>query len=122
MTMRFRRLVPSFFYQDLLKGLELFEDCLGFTLEHQDLTASQPYCVLSKGDLTLMIFQDVVQAKSFHPELRMVTDDIDEVYSKVVSSHPHLLHPNLDKVTLRHWGALEFALMDEQMGIRIQQW
>jgi hypothetical protein len=36
--------------------------------------------------------------------------------------YPHLLHPNLDKVTLRPWGAREFAIMDGQLGIRFQQW
>jgi predicted HAD superfamily hydrolase len=51
-----------------------------------------------------------------------VTDNIDEVYKKVASSHPHFLHPNLKEVTLRPWGAREFALMDKQLGIIIQQW
>jgi hypothetical protein len=48
--------------------------------------------------------------------------DIDEVFDKVFASHPHLLHPNLNKVTLRPWGAKEFAIADKQVGIRFQQW
>lgn len=51
-----------------------------------------------------------------------MTDGIDEVYKKVASSHPQFLHPNLKEVTLRSWGAREFALMDKQLGIIIQQW
>ena len=54
--------------------------------------------------------------------VRLVTDNIDEVYQKISSSHPGLLHPNLNKITLRPWGAKEFALSDKQLGIVIQQW
>jgi hypothetical protein len=49
-------------------------------------------------------------------------DNIEEVYAKISASHPHLLHPNLNKVTLRPWGAREFAIADKQLGIRFQQW
>ena len=51
-----------------------------------------------------------------------MTNDIEEVYKKVESKYPELLHPNLSKVTLRPWGAKEFALTDGQIGIVIQQW
>jgi len=30
--------------------------------------------------------------------------------------------PNLEKVTLRPWGAKEFAIVDNQLGMRFQQW
>ncbi len=69
-----------------------------------------------------MVFQDEQLAKEHNPELRFVTDNIDEVYKIVSTSHSHLLHPNLDKVTLRPWGAKEFAIADNQLGIRFQQW
>jgi len=120
--MKFTGLVPSVFYTDLADGLKLFVDCLEFTVVHQELNISQPYSVLRKDGLGLMVFQDEALAKEHHPELRLVTDNIDEVYAKVSKSHPHLLHPNLNKVTLRPWGAKEFAIMDNQLGIRIQQW
>lgn len=45
-----------------------------------------------------------------------------EVYETVSRSHPEFLHANLNEVTLRPWGAKEFALLDEQLGIRIQEW
>jgi predicted HAD superfamily hydrolase len=51
-----------------------------------------------------------------------VTKNIDEVYRKVSGSYPEFLHPNLKEITLRPWGAKEFALMDKQLGIIIQQW
>ena len=120
--MKFSKLVPSVFYVDILDGIQLFVECLGFSIEHQDLTASQPYCVLGKDGIRMMVFQDEQLAKEHYPELRLETENIEEVYAKVSISHPHLLHPNLNKVTMRPWGAREFAIADKQVGIRIQQW
>lgn len=120
--MNFTKLVPSVFYADINIGLKTFVDCLEFTLGHQDLTAATPYCVVSKAGLSVMIFQDKVQAAHDHPELRLVTDDINTVYNKVATQFKELLHPNLNSVTLRPWGAKEFALTDGQIGIRVQQW
>ena len=120
--MHFTKLVLSVFYSDLSDGLKLFVDCLQFTIEHKDLNASQPYCVVKKDGISIMVFQDEQLAKEHNPEIRLVTDNIEEVYVKVSASHPHLLHPNLDKVTVRPWGAKEFAIADNQLGIRFQQW
>ena len=69
-----------------------------------------------------MVFQDEQLSKEHNPELRLVTNNIEKVYAKVSASDPHLLHPNLNKVTLRPWGAKEFAIADMQLGIRFQQW
>lgn len=69
-----------------------------------------------------MLFQDEQLAKEHNPELRLVTNNIEEVYAAVSASRPDLLHPNLNKVTLRPWGAKEFAIADMQLGIRFQQW
>lgn len=80
--MHFIELVPSVFYTDLSDGLNLFVDCLQFTIEHKDLNASQPYCVLKKDGICIMIFQDEQLAKQHNPELRLVTDNIEEVYVK----------------------------------------
>lgn len=120
--MNFSKLVPSVFYIDISDGLKLFVNCLQFSIEHQDLVASQPYCVLEKNGIRIMVFQDEQLAKEHYPELRLETDNIEEVYAKISASHPHLLHPNLNKVTLRPWGAREFAISDKQLGIRFQQW
>jgi hypothetical protein len=120
--MTFTKLIPSVFYTDISDGLKLFVDCLQFTIEHKDLNTPQPYYVLKKDEISIMLFQDEQLAKEHNPELRLATDNIEEVYAKVSTSHPHLLHPNLDKVTIRSWGAKEFAIADNQLGIRFQQW
>ena len=120
--MKFSKLVPSLFYIDILDGLKLFVDCLQFSIEHQDINTAQPFCVLEKDGIRIMVFQDEQLAKEHYPELRIETDNIEEVYATISVSHPHLLHPNLNKVTLRSWGAKEFAIKDKQVGIRFQQW
>ncbi len=75
-----------------------------------------------KGWVCVLTFENKELAKEHHPEFRLVTNDIDEVFKKVSSSHPEFLHPNFSKITLRPWGAKEFALLDKQLGIVIQQW
>jgi hypothetical protein len=120
--MNFSKLVPSVFYIDISEGLKLFVDCLQFRIEYEELNSAQPFCVLEKDGIVINVFQDEQLAKEHNPELRLVTNNIEEVYAEVSTSHPELLHPNLDKVTLRPWGAKEFAIRDRQLGIRFQQW
>ncbi|MEO6719612.1 MAG: hypothetical protein ABIN67_04560 [Ferruginibacter sp.] len=120
--MNFTKLVPNVFYVDISEALKLFIDCLEFRIEHDELTSKQPFCVIEKNGLRINLFENEALAKEHSPEFRLVTNDIDEVYEKVALSHPQFLHPNLNKVTLRPWGAKEFALMDTQLGIVIQQW
>lgn len=120
--MNFTKLVPSVFYTNISDGIKLFVNCLQFTIKHEDLKTSQPYCVLEKDGIKIMVFQDDLLAKEHNPELRLETNNIEEVYAEISASHPHLLHPNLNKITLRPWGAKEFAIMDNQLGIRFQQW
>jgi hypothetical protein len=120
--MHFTNLVTSVFYEDLDEGLKLFIDCLQFTVKHQERNISQPYCVLGKDGIGIMLFQDKKLAREHYPEIRLVTKNIQEVYDKIIEKHAHLLHPNLDKVTLRPWGAKEFAILDKQVGIRFQEW
>jgi hypothetical protein len=120
--MNFLKLVPSVFYTDISDGMQLFVDCLQFSIEHIDLKTAQPYCVLVKDGIRIMVFQDEQLAREHSQELRLETNNIEEVYARISTTHAHLLHPNLDKVTTRPWGAKEFALTDKQLGIRIQQW
>jgi hypothetical protein len=120
--MNFTKLVPNIFYVDIRDALITFVDCLEFRIAYDEINTRRPFCVVSKGDLSINIFQDEALAKEHSPELRLVTDNIEEVYAKVSTTHPHLLHPNLSKVTLRPWGAREFALTDTQLGIVVQQW
>jgi len=120
--MNFEKLVPNVFYVNITDGLKLFVNCLGFTIGHDEIKSSQPFCVLEKDGLRINLFENAALAKEHHPEFRLVTKNIEGVYEKVSTSHPEFLHPNLNKITLRPWGAKEFALMDTQLGVIIQQW
>lgn len=120
--MNFTRLVPNVFYTNIQDGLKLFVDCLEFTIGHNELASHKPFCVLEKNGLRINLFQDKHLATEHNPEFRLETDDIASVYQKIVSTHPEFLHPNLNKITLRPWGAKEFAVMDKQLGVVIQQW
>ncbi|MEY2903234.1 MAG: hypothetical protein RLY89_2340 [Bacteroidota bacterium] len=120
--MQFEKIVPSVFYKDIQQALILFVDCLHFNLKHAEFNISTPYCVLEKDGNSLMVFQDQVLAEEHYPELRIETKNITEVFKQVQASHPHLLHPNLNTITLRPWGAKEFAIKDEQVGIRFMEW
>ena len=120
--MNFAKLVPNVYYLDIKDGLKLFVDCLEFSIGHEELKSKNPFCVIEKGELQMYLFEDKALAKEHNPEFRLVTNGIDEAYKKISSSHPEFLHPNLSKVTLRPWGAKEFAITDKQLGIVIQQW
>jgi hypothetical protein len=120
--MHFTKLVPNIFYKDIQSGLKTFVDCLEFAIGYEELNARTPFCVVEKDGLRVNLFQDKEFAEKDNPEFRLVTNNIEEVYEKVAAKHPQLLHPNLNKITLRPWGAKEFALMDGQIGIVIQQW
>jgi len=120
--MNFTRLIPNVYYASIQDGIRFFVDCLEFSIGHEELKSENPFCVLKKNDLGLFLFQHHALAKEHNPEFRLVTQAIDEVYKKVSTSHPEFLHPNLNKVTLRPWGAKEFALRDHQVCVIIQQW
>jgi hypothetical protein len=120
--MNFTKLVPNVFYKDIQSGLKTFVDCLEFTIGHSELDSKTPFCVVEKDGLRVNLFQDKKYAAEHNPEFRLVTHNIEEVYEKIKSRYPELLHPNLRVVTLRPWGAKEFAIRDEQLGIVIQQW
>jgi len=120
--MNFTKLVPNVYYVDIKDGLKLFIDCLEFTIEHDELKSANPFCVIERDGLRINLFGNRELAKEHNPEFRLVTNNIDAVYKKISSSHPEFLHPNLSKVTLRPWGAKEFALRDNQVCIIIQQW
>jgi hypothetical protein len=121
-AMNFTKLVPNVFYEDIHEALKLFADCLEFKIQHNELTAKTPFCVIERDGLRINLFQNKEMAQEHHPEFRLVTENIEEVFKKVAVSHPAFLHPNLPEITLRPWGAKEFALRDKQLGIIIQQW
>ncbi|MEO6228594.1 MAG: hypothetical protein ABJB11_16475 [Ferruginibacter sp.] len=120
--MTFTKLVPNVFYIDIKEALKLFIDCLEFKIEHDELKSKTPFCVVEKDGLRVNLFENAELAKEHNPEFRLVTNNIEEVYKKISASHAEFLHPNLSEITLRPWGAKEFAVMDKQLGIVIQQW
>jgi hypothetical protein len=121
--MKFTKLITNLFYTDIKVGLRVFVDCLEFSIGYNDLNAEEPCCIVEKDGLAIFMFQSKEFAEKDRPEMRLHTDNIEEVYAKVASTHPQLLHSNLNKITLRPWGAREFALRDESdVCIIIQQW
>lgn len=121
--MKFTKLVPNVFYEDIKDGLHLFVDCLGFSVGYSDFDSVNPCCVVQKDALSVFLFQNKEYAQKDRPEMRLHTDNIEEVYAKVAQTHPQLLHPNLKTITLRPWGAKEFALRDAtDVCVIIQQW
>ena len=120
--MKFEKLVPSVFYTNLKDSFKLFTDCLEFAIGHDETSAENAFCVMEKDGLSMLLFQNKEYAEKVYPEFRLVTKDIEAVYKKVSATHPELLHPNLNKVTLRPWGAKEFAIKDEQVCFIIQEW
>ncbi len=120
--MNFEKLVPNIFYVDIADGLKLFVECLEFEIGHDEINSARLFCVVEKDGLRINLFENAELAKEHNPEFRLVTKNIAEVYEQVSISHPEFLHPNLKEITLRPWGAKEFALMDKQLGIIIQEW
>jgi hypothetical protein len=120
--MQFTKLVPNIFYKDIRSGLKTFVECLEFRIGYSELELKRPFCVVERDGLRINLFQDGKYAAEHNPEFRLETKNIEEVYEKIKSKFPEMLHPNLNTVTLRPWGAKEFALRDDQLGIIIQQW
>ena len=121
--MRFTKLVPNIFYVDIKEGLNLFVDCLEFSIGYNDFNSVNPCCIVEKDALTVFLFQNKEIADRDRPEIRLHTDNIEDAFAKILRTHPQFLHPNLNKVTLRPWGAKEFALKDNTgVCVIVQQW
>ena len=93
--MKFNKLVPNIFYADIKTGLKLFVDCLGFKITYDDLESiEQPFCVVEKDTLKVHLVQSKEFAEKDRPEIRLETDQIEEVYHQIKQTHPDLIHPN----------------------------
>ena len=121
--MKFTKLSPNIFYSDIKVGLKLYVDCLEFKIGYNNLKAEEPLCVIEKDGLGIYLIQSKEFAEKDRPEIRLETENIEEVYAKVRSAFPELLHQNLKEIVLQPWGAKEFALNDESgVCVIIQQW
>lgn len=105
----FKNLIPKIFYDHLQDGLEFFVDGLGFSVLYQETGMA----VVARDGAKAYVVESPEYAAKDCPELSIETDNIDEVFCELSSRSPELLHPNLDQVTLRPWGAREFAMLDK---------
>ena len=108
--MKFAKLVPNVFYTDINVGLKLFVECLEFKIGYDDLKSDEPFCVIEKDGIAIHLIQSKEFAEKDRPEMRLETENIEEVYYKVSTKFPELLHPNSKELSLKPWGVKEFAL------------
>lgn len=101
-------LIPKVFYTDLKVGLDLFVRGVGCEVDYQDDNIT----VLSRDSIKVYLMQNAELAAQDRPELAIETDDIAAMHAEVLARAPDLLHPNCREVSLRPWGAREFALLD----------
>ncbi|MDF3128559.1 hypothetical protein P0Y35_05070 [Kiritimatiellaeota bacterium B1221] len=121
--MKLIKAVSSIYYADLEVGLNLFVEGLGFMIGHDERKNGNLFCVVHRDDVTFHLYENAEWAAKDRPQIRIETDDIDALYREVKQRCPDLLHPNCNKVSLRPWGAKEFALLDEsKLCIILQQW
>lgn len=104
----FKNLIPKIFYERLEDGLAFFVDGLGFKVLYQDASIT----VIARDGAKAYLMQNTALARQDRPELAVETDDIDAIYAEMSTRAPQLLHPNVSRVTLRPWGAREFAMLD----------
>ena len=115
----FIRLIPKVFFDRMEDGLDLFVNCLGFTVLHQDASLA----VVGRDGARAYVVESAEYAAKDRPEIAIETDDIHEVYKEVSAKRPGALHPNAPRVTKRPWGALEFALLDKTgVCVVFRQW
>ena len=113
------RLVPKIFFNRMDEGLDLFVNCLGFEVLHQDSSLA----VVGKDGAKAYVVESAEYAAKDRPEIAIETDNIDEIYKEISAKRPDVLHPNLSRVTKRPWGALEFSLLDKTgVCVVFRQW
>ena len=105
----FKNLIPKIFYERLQDGLEFFVDGLGFEVLYRDAGMA----VIGRDGAKAYIVQNPECAALDRPELSVDTDDIDAIFGEMSTRSRHLLHPNSNSVSLKPWGAREFAMLDK---------
>ncbi|HXC54464.1 MAG TPA: hypothetical protein VNU97_04155 [Rhizomicrobium sp.] len=103
------RLVPKIFYDRMADGLDLFVAGMGFTVGYRD----DNMAVVERDGAKAYIIESPEYAAKDRPEIAIETDAIDDWYREIAARRPDLLHPNGKTVTLKPWGAREFALLDK---------
>ena len=103
------RLIPKIFYPKLAEGIDLFVHHLGFSILYQD----HDLAVVGRDGAKAYLVESPEFAAKDRPEITIETDDIDSIYAEVSNRNPQILHPNGRSVSLKPWGAREFAVRDE---------
>lgn len=109
--MKLIKVIPKIFYSDINDGLELFINCLGFTVKYNE--PEPAFYIIDRDGVTISLLEDDEYAKKDRPEIRIATDDIDTLHKELSGKEIKLFHPNLPKVKLQPWGLKEFALLDK---------
>lgn len=113
------RIVSKIFFNRMEEGLDLFVNCLGFTVLYQENSLA----VVGRDSAKAYIIEDPEYAAKDRPEIAIETDTIAEIYRDISLRRPELLHPDLPQVTRRPWGALEFSLLDRTgVCVVFRQW
>lgn len=113
------RIVPKIFFHRMEEGLDLFVNCLGFKVLHQDGSLA----VVGRDGAKAYVMESPEYAAKDRPEIAIETDNIEEIHQDIASRRPDRLHPNLPRVTKRPWGALEFSVLDKTgVCVVFRQW
>lgn len=115
----FNNIIPKIFYDHLHDGLEFFVDGLGFEVLYQDVTMA----VIARDGAKAYLVESPEYAAKDRPELAIETDDIGSIFKEMSTRASQLLHPNSNKVSLKPWGAREFAMLDKTtVCVIFRQW
>ncbi len=114
-----KNLIPKIFYDHLQDGLGFFVDGLGFKVLYQDTDMA----VIARDGAKAYIVQSPEYAAKDRPELGIDTDNVDEIFKEMSERSPQLLHPNSSTVSLKPWGAREFAMLDKTtVCVNFREW
>ena len=99
--------------------MSLFVEGLGFQVLYQD----DDMAVVARDGAKAYLVQSPEFAAKDRPELAIETDQIDAIFQDIATRVPQLLHPNSKNVSLRPWGAREFAVRDKtDVCVIFRQW
>lgn len=113
------RIIPKIFYTSMDDALDLFVDCLGFEVGHQD----NKLAVVERDGAKAYLVEDAEFAAKDRPEITFETEDIEALYEEISSKRPDMLHPNSKEVSEKPWGSREFALRDKtNVCVIFRQW
>ena len=113
------RLIPKIFFDKLSDGLDLFVNCMGFKVLHND----GELAVVERDGAKAYVVESPEYAALDRPEIALETDNINELYDEISRAHPEMLHPNSRRVVKKPWGAMEFALLDKTgVCVIFRQW